>query len=144
MNRGLLVVVSVVAFGCASTREALDPDLVQVARIGLAEAEQSGPRFVVVVPDTLPRPAREALAFLRTVIPRSRVPRSMTYSQLPGYFYVERFEVTGPSAVFIGVSGAVPAVPAGSIQDNCGSGPALWLGKSGSGWVVVRRGSISC
>jgi hypothetical protein len=144
MNRGLLLVASVIAFGCTSARGALDPDLVQVAHIGIAEAEKAGPRFIFVVPDTLPQPAREALASLRSVILRSRVAHSTAYSQLPGYFYVERFEVTGPSAVFIGVSGAVPAVPAGVIQDNCGSGPAIWLEKSGSGWVVVRRGSMNC
>jgi len=144
MNRGLLLIVSVIALGCASTREALDPDLVQVARIGLAAAEKSGPRLIVVVPDTLPRPARQALSSQRTVITRSQVPRSNTYSQLPGYFYLERLEVSGSHAAFAGHSGAVPAVPPGIIQDACGSGPALTLERSGAGWAVILWGSMAC
>lgn len=132
------------AFVISTPREAPDPDLVEVARIGLAAAERPGHPLAVVVPDALPYVARHALASLRHVISRSQVPRSATYSQLPGYFYLERLEVSGSHAAFAGHSGAVPAVPPGIVQDACGSGPALTLERSGAGWVVVLWGSMAC
>ncbi len=144
MRRTLVLILSIGFVACVSAREAPDPDLLEVARIGLAEAERSGPRLIVVVSESLPRHTREALASLRTVVSRGQVPPSESFAMLPGYFYLERLELSGTRATFAGVSGAVPIAPPGHIQNSCGSGPSLVLEKRGGTWVIALAGVMAC
>ncbi len=95
----LAALVIAILQGCSSSPLDQEDEWLVVARAAQPQLERGQSDVTYIVPDTINPSARSALSKLRRVLSPSEVPTEPGFKLPKGYIVINRFEVSGGSAV---------------------------------------------
>lgn len=125
--------------GCASAVAARRQELVEVAKLGLAEVEGIRGELIIVAGPHVTEEAVAALRQLRTIILPSQVPKSARYALPEGYFVLQQLSLRGAGASLVGTVG--PRFH----TDRCGSTTDVSMRHGSDGvWRVASTTVTQC
>jgi hypothetical protein len=137
----LTVVVALHGASCASTIQVRRQELLEVAKLGLAQVERARAPVVIVAGPHVTSEAVFTLKQLRNVITPGQVPETDRYRIPEGYFVLQQLSLRGAGASFVGTAG--PSFK--NHPDSCGSTIDVSMQKGADGvWRVASTSVTQC
>jgi hypothetical protein len=138
----LTAAVALYGAACASAAtRARREELLDVAKLGLAQIERARAPVIIVIGPHVTAEALSTLKQLRKVITPGQVPETERYRIPEGYFVLQQLSLRGAGASFVGTAG--PSFR--NHPDSCGStiDVAMQRGPDGA-WRVASVSVTQC